>query len=77
MRTTSEPRSRCGDTIMARDSILEVQAGKLAKRHDEPWIDPCADRLEEWFVSGRWSPVSGLRASPQGSAVESGVMAGR
>jgi hypothetical protein len=30
--------------------MLEVTAGELANRHDEPWIDlrgSCADRFEE------------------------------
>ena len=47
---------RCGSTITGGNSILELKAGDLAKRHEEPWIDlcaSCADRFDDWLRSGR------------------------
>jgi hypothetical protein len=31
----------CGVSIMGGHSILEVNAGELAKWRDEPWIELC------------------------------------
>ncbi|MFI5455640.1 MAG: hypothetical protein ACHRXM_09330 [Isosphaerales bacterium] len=65
MRTTVIHCSRCGATILGGHSILQIVAGELANRHDEPWIDlcgSCVDRFGDWLRSG--SPHNGAAAAP-------------
>jgi hypothetical protein len=45
--------------------VLELKAGDLATRHDEPWLDLCAsctDRFGDWLKSGREPVQTGLGA---------------
>jgi hypothetical protein len=54
MRTTQIPCSRCGSTHLGGHSVLEIEAGDLAMRHDEPCVDLCAscvDGFEEFLES--------------------------
>jgi hypothetical protein len=56
MRTTVIHCCRCRCTIMGGHSILEVKAGDLANRVEEPYFDLCAEcaaRFLDWLRSGR------------------------
>lgn len=79
MRQTLYHCNRCGASITdGRHSILEVKAGELAKRHDEPWIDlcgGCADGFENWLRSGKETAHNGLGAPLGGLVVESAAPA--
>jgi hypothetical protein len=46
---------------MERRSILEITAGELVNRLDEPYLDlcaGCADRLIDWLRGGRQTAAS-------------------
>ena len=56
MRVTTIHCSRCGATILGGHSILKIEAGELANRVEEPFIDlceGCCDRFQDWLRSGR------------------------
>jgi hypothetical protein len=76
MRTTTIHCNRCRCTITGGHSILEVKAGDLANRIEEPYFDLCAgciDRFLDWLRSGR---QNGQHAAVAAPAVESAVTAG-
>ena len=73
MRTTNYCCDRCGSPVLEGRSVLEVKAGELAKRHDEPWIDlcgSCTDRFVDWLRTGKEGVQNGLGATMGGLAVE-------
>ena len=54
-RFTTIHCSRCGATILGGHSIIELKAGSLATRHDEP-IDlcgECAEAFDDWMRGPR------------------------
>jgi hypothetical protein len=70
-RITSVHCNRCGATCTAGFSILEVKAGDLANRIEEPYFDlcgSCVDRFLDFLRSGRQNGQDGAVATP---AVES------
>ena len=79
MRTTTVQCSRCGSTCLGGHSILRIEAGELAKRRDEPWIElcaSCADRFEDWLRSAQEAVHTGVGSVSGGSGEESSVLAG-
>jgi hypothetical protein len=55
MRQITYICNRCGSAILENRTILEIKAGALGARHDEP-IDlcgTCQDRFEDWLRSGQ------------------------
>jgi hypothetical protein len=78
MRTVTIHCSRCGCTILGGHSILEVKAGDLANRIEEPYFDLCAscvDRFLDWLRSGRQNGQHDAVAIGATSTVESTVTA--
>jgi hypothetical protein len=54
VRQTTYLCNRCGGVILENRSILEIKAGALGARHDEP-IDLCGDcqaRFDDWLKGG-------------------------
>ena len=75
-RTISYCCSRCGSPVLEGRSILEIKAGELAKRRDEPWIDlcgPCTDRFVDWLRTGKEGVQNGLGAPLGGLVADSPV----
>jgi hypothetical protein len=69
MRTTQIHCNRCGDTILGGHSILEVKAGDLVNRVEEPYIDlcgSCVDRFQDWLRSGRQNGLPTVGTAPVG-----------
>jgi hypothetical protein len=65
-RITTIHCSRCSCTILGGHSILEVKAGDLANRVDEPYFDlcaSCADRFLDWLRSGRLNDAGAFGAA--------------
>ena len=73
MRTTTIHCTRCGATILGGHSIIELKAGALAYRHDEP-IDLCGDCVErfgDWLKAPRENTEVRLTGERVGCAVGS------
>jgi hypothetical protein len=74
MRTTTVHCNRCGSTIQGGHSVLELKAGDLAKRHDEPWIDlcgACSELFSSWLRSGRQDVQTVREMIPAAAVVDS------
>jgi hypothetical protein len=55
MRQTTFVCDRCGNAIIENRCIVELKAGALGSRHDEP-LDLCGDcqaRFDDWLRGGR------------------------
>lgn len=65
-RTIHVHCNRCGATCLdGGHSILEVKAGELANRVEEPYLDLCAgcvDRFLDWLREGRQNALTGVGA---------------
>jgi len=68
---------RCGSVILRGHSIIRLEAGELATRHDGPidLCESCSDRFGDWLRSGRGHNGAGDTMSQP--TVESILPAGR
>jgi hypothetical protein len=63
MRQTTFMCNRCGNAILENRSSIEIKAGGLGSRHDEP-LDLCGDcqaRFDDWLRSGRQNAGGGTQ----------------
>jgi hypothetical protein len=68
MRQTTFVCDRCGSAILENRCIVELKAGALGSRHDEP-IDlcgTCQDRFDDWLRGGQLGTVGTSAAVSNG-----------
>jgi hypothetical protein len=73
VKQTSYLCNRCGAAILENRAILEIKAGALGARHDEP-IDlcgTCQERFEDWLRGGRQNGLNEVGTSGTGMSGQS------
>jgi hypothetical protein len=72
MKTTSILSDRCGDVILRGHSIVRLEAGELATRHESPidLCESCSDRFGDWLKTGRATAHTGQGALPGVSTMQ-------
>jgi hypothetical protein len=67
---------RCGAVILGGHSIIRLEAGELATRHESPidLCESCTDRFGDWLKGAHQAAHNGLGTLPAVSGVESGAL---